>query len=144
MPAAAGPPGAWQRSRAQRPHPVFWVIATALSIIAVTLLARGGGGPSAPAWAQPLTGGGSRGVFAFSGQLASGAFGVYMVDVDSMTIWCYEYQKERGCMRLAAARSWKYDRYLEQFNVCDITPADVERLIEDQRAYKQSDGDVEK
>ena len=89
-------------------------------------------------------GGGSRGVFAFSGQLASGAFGVYMVDVDSMTIWCYEYQKERGCMRLAAARSWKYDRYLEQFNVCDITPADVERLIEDQRAYKQSDGDADK
>lgn len=120
------------------------MIATALSIIAVALLARGGGGPSVPAWAQPLTGGGSRGVFAFSGQLASGAFGVYMVDVDSMTIWCYEYQKERGCMRLAAARSWKYDRYLEQFNVCDITPADVERLIEDQRAYKQSDGEADK
>ncbi|GIK15770.1 MAG: hypothetical protein BroJett003_07340 [Planctomycetota bacterium] len=120
----------------RRAHPVWWVIAAGLLLNAAGQFIRTDGSVASPAWAQVSPGGGGqRGVFAFSGQLASGVYGVYMVDVDSMTMWCYEYQKERGCMRLAAARSWKYDRYLEQHNVCDITPADVERLIEDQRAY---------
>lgn len=124
-----------------RPHPVFWVIAVALAVIAVCELGRASSyGPIALGQVGS-GGGGQRGVFAFSGQLSSGSYGVYMIDVDSMTIWCYEYQKDRGCMRLAAARSWKYDRYLEQHNVCDITPADVERLIEDQRAYRQQAGE---
>lgn len=124
-----------------RPHPVFWLIAGALSVIAVCEMSRAGGAGTMALGQVGSGGGGQRGVFAFSGQLSSGSYGVYMVDVDSMTIWCYEYQKERGCMRLAAARSWKYDRYLEQHNVCDITPADVERLIEDQRAYRQQAGE---
>ena len=45
-----------------------------------------------------------------------------MMDVDAATIWCYEYQDEKNCMRLAGARSWKYDRFLENYNVCDVPP----------------------
>ena len=116
------------------PHPVFWVIAAALVVIAVVLLV----GPGAPkidmlAYGQPTASGGARGVFAFSGQLAKGVYGLYMVDVDAMTVWVYEYLPNKGCLRLAAARTWRYDRYLENHNICDLPPDIVEQMVEEQR-----------
>ncbi len=53
-----------------------------------------------------------------------------------MTIWAYEYLAQKGCLRLAAARTWRYDRYLENHNVCDLPPEAVEQLIEAQREYR--------
>ena len=85
---------------------------------------------------QPVTRGSSRGVFAFSGQLSKGTYGIYMVDVDTMTTWVYEYVAQKGCLRLAAARTWRYDRYLENHNLCGLPPEDVEQLIDDQRQYR--------
>ena len=116
------------------PHPVFWVIAIALAIIA-TVLVIDSGAPKigVPAYAQPATSGGARGVFAFSGQLSKGIYGVYMVDVDAMTLWVYEYLPNKGCLRLAAARTWRYDRYLENHNICDLPPDIVEQMVEEQR-----------
>jgi len=122
------------------PHPVYWIIAAALVVIAVSLVFRGEQSPGQVAFAQPTTSGGLRGVYSFAAELSKGNHGVYMVDVDTMTIWCYEYSREKGCLRLAAARSWKYDRYLENYNVCDIPPEVVEKMVEDQRAYKIKSG----
>lgn len=119
------------------PHPVYWVIATALVIIAISLVIR----PSGPsldnlAYAQMGGSAGARGVFAFSGQLSNNTYGVYMVDSDAMTIWAYEYLPQKGCMRLAAARTWRYDRYLENHNICDLPPDVVEKMVESQRQYR--------
>ena len=127
------PPPAVVASR-RSPHPVYWLIATALVVIAVKLVAT----PSGPDWsnvafAQPSGMVGARGVFAFSGQLAKGTYGLYMVDADTMTIWVYEYQSQKGCLRLAASRTWRYDRYLENYNTCDLPPAMVEEMIDQQR-----------
>ena len=119
------------------PHPVFWVIAVALVVIATTLVTRPDGLSVANlAWAQPTSSGGARGVFAFSAQLSKGTYGVYMVDVDAMTTWVYEYLPQKGCLRLAAARTWRYDRYLESHNLCDLPPDVVEQMVEDQRTYR--------
>ena len=121
----------------RRPHPVYWVIALTLVVIATTLVVRpDGGGVSGLAFGQPVAGGGARGLFAFSGQLSKGTFGVYMVDMDAMTMWVYEYLPQKGCLRLAAARTWRYDRYLESHNLCDLPPEAVERMVEDQRQYR--------
>lgn len=119
------------------PHPVFWVIAAALVVIAVALVLRPDSLP-APGMAlgQPVASGGARGVFAFSGQLSKGTYGVYLVDVDAMTMWVYEYLPQKGCLRLAGARTWRYDRYLEDYNVCGPPPDAVERMVEDQRQYR--------
>jgi hypothetical protein len=58
--------------------------------------------------------------------------------MDTMTIWVYEYLPDRGCMRLAAARTWRYDRYLENHNACgELLPEAVEQLIENQRLDKR-------
>ena len=128
-------------SAKRTPHPVFWVIAIALVVIATTLVTR----PEGPSWppnlidsamGQSVTSAGARGVFAFTGQLTKSTFGVHLVDVDAMTMWTYEYEPARGCLRLASARTWRYDRYLENFNTCNLPPDVVEKMIEDQRAYR--------
>jgi hypothetical protein len=57
-----------------------------------------------------------------------------MVDVDTATIWVYEYVCGKRQLRLAAARTWKFDRYLEEFNVEeDTSPSVIEQLVEEQR-----------
>ena len=122
------------------PHPVYWVIAVALVVIATSLVLRPSGPTGldmgSPAFAQTVSSGGARGIFAFSGQLSKGTYGVYMVDVDAMTAWVYEYLPQKGCLRLAAARTWRYDRYLENHNLCDLPPDVVEQMVEDQRRYR--------
>ena len=122
------------------PHPVFWVIAVALVALAVGQFIRPGAGgvpwPVEQAFGQPVSSGGARGVFAFTGQLSKNTFGVYVVDVDAMTLWAYEYLPQKSCLRLAAARTWRYDRYLENYNICDLPPDAVEKMIEDQRQYR--------
>lgn len=120
-----------------KPHPVFWVIATALVVIATALVLRPEGfkGDNV-AFGQPVTSGGARGLFAFSGQLSKATYGVYMVDVDAMTMWVYEYLPQKGCLRLAAARTWRFDRYLENHNLCDLPPDVVEQMVEEQRRYR--------
>jgi len=126
-----------------RPHPVYWVIAIALTVIATTLVVRDGDVRwGRTAFAQPVSSGGARGVFAFSGQLSQGTYGVYMVDVDAMTMWVYEYLPKKGCVRLAAARTWRYDRYLENHNVCDLPPDVVEQMVEEQRQFRLQSNEI--
>jgi hypothetical protein len=121
----------------RRPHPVYWVIAACLVVITAKLvLAPGGPSLDAAAWAQVTSGAGARGVFALSGQLTKNTYGVYIVDTDAMTLWMYEYVPQKGCLRLAASRTWRYDRYLEDFNGCDLPPAAIEKMVEEQRQYR--------
>ena len=62
-----------------------------------------------------------------------------MLDVDTGTIWCYEFSgqgaKDRK-MELVAGRLWIYDRYLENFNQDEPTPDQVADLIEQMREAK--------
>ena len=72
---------------------------------------------------------GARGIYAFTGQLTSKSYGLFMLDVDSGTVWCYEFQRAANGepqMKLVAARSWISDRYLEEFNVADPVPSAVQ------------------
>ena len=128
-------------SRKSAPHPIYWLIAGALVTIAVTQLSQRGGSPLGEmAFGQPTTSAGARGVFAFSGQLTKSTYGVYVVDTDTATMWMYEYLGAKGCLRLAASRSWRFDRYLENHNLCDLPPETVEQMIEEQRLNrKQAD-----
>jgi len=88
-----------------------------------------------PAFAQqPLVG--ARGIYAFPVQLSPRTYGICMLDVDASTLWCYEYVPTTRKLRLAAARSWIFDRYLEEYNIEGLTPADVGRLVEKQRSRR--------
>ncbi len=128
------------RSAKRGAHPVFWVIATLLAVIAVELGFRETSQsvlPQALGQVDPRVG--ARGVYAFTGQLDKNTYGLFMLDVDTGTIWCYEFRgqgaKDRK-MELVAGRLWIYDRYLENFNQDEPTPEQVADLIEQMRQAK--------
>ncbi|MBX3396922.1 MAG: hypothetical protein KF841_16325 [Phycisphaerae bacterium] len=112
---------------------VLWLIAMLLAIIATAMVLRN----DLPFGARPAFGdspmAGARGIFAFTGQIDRNSYGLFMMDVDNSTIWCYQYVPSLGRLRLVAARSYMYDRYLESHNCGDPTPQMVKQLIEDER-----------
>ncbi len=116
-------------------HPAWWIIALSLAAIAINMSLSSKPAPP-EAIAQNVRGAGARGVFAFTGQLTANTFGVFMVDVDAGTIWCYEYIMAGGQkrLRLVTARSWIYDRYLEEYNVDAPSVSDIQRMVEQQRS----------
>lgn len=130
------PTGEPQSDRvARRLQPVLWVIAIALVANIVLSLIRTGPavGVDSLALAQTTQAAGTRGLFAFSGQMSKNSYGIYMVDTDAMTVWAYEFNQQKNCLRLAAARTWRYDRYLENYNICDLPPEAVEQMVDEQR-----------
>lgn len=130
--------------RPPRNHPVWWVIAISLAAIALNLTFRHDDSDLFPAaMAQTVQSAGARGIFAFTGQMTANTYGLYMVDVDNGTIWCYEIVTEsKGIkkLRLVAARSWIFDRSLEEYNIDEPTPHEVEAMIEAQRAALKTRG----
>ncbi len=127
-------------------QPVSWIIVVLLAVIATALVMRLDEGRlmrSAIAQTESPGGGlvGARGIYAFSGQLTLKTFGLFMLDVDTGTIWCYELSRgtnEELLLRLVAARSWTSDRYLEEFNVADPVPGAVRMMVQQQRAMRQT------
>lgn len=120
----------------QRRQTAHWIIAGLLAVIALGLWTRPetGGLRAALAQNQPLAG--ARGVFAFTGQLDRDQYGLFMLDVDQGTLWCYAFDQVGGSpkLRLVAARTWMYDRYLQDFNCAEPDFRTVQKLVSQQRA----------
>ncbi len=114
----------------------LWVIAFSLATIALCMVLRLDERMLPVAMGQPSGAAGARGVFAFSGQLSDHSYGLYMVDVDAGTMWCYEYMSGPKKLRLVAARSWLYDRYLENQDFDGPSPQEVADMVEAQRLNK--------
>ena len=96
----------------QRQTTVLWIIALLLAVIATALLTRGSSPFSLPQAHGDAPMAGARGIFAFTGQIDRNRFGLFMMDVDSSNVWCYEYLPGSRKLKLVAARSFLYDRYL--------------------------------
>jgi hypothetical protein len=127
MPVSGATPG----SRTSRLNLPQWLTAFFLGVIAACLLLRQDHPLGSVALAQSTAMSGARGVFAFTGQLGKDRFGLFMVDVDQASIWCYEIRGKD--LELMAGRTWRYDRYLENFNVGEQSPADVGKMVEEER-----------
>src|SRR3954471_18753468 len=116
----------------------LWANAGLLAVIVVVLLNRGDA-PSflSAAYAQnqpPIAGG--AGVFIMPAQMQDRVWGCYLLDVDSKTICAYQFYPGEKKLRLTAARSYKWDTRLENFNT-DISPKEVKALIDRQAAAAQ-------
>ncbi len=120
----------------------LWLVGIGLLANAGVLLLRGQSAPEivldrqALAQAQTATPGqplGARGIFMMPAQLGPAAWGLYLMDVDSGTISVYKTTPENNRFRLMAARSFKYDRFLEDFNNESPRPKEVQKLVEDQQ-----------
>lgn len=61
------------------------------------------------------------------------SYGIAMINKDTETIWIYEIAgRAAGASRLnlVAARSWRYDKLLEEYNSGNPTPERVKAIIE--------------
>ncbi len=125
-----------------RSHAAQWMIAVLLAFIAGVLWTPTPGQVASTALAQqqPLVG--ARGVYAFTGQLDHNRFGLFMLDIEQGTVWCYEMDSVGGVrkLRLIAARSWVYDRYLRDFNCAPPDFREVQQLVAQQRAMSAAAG----
>jgi hypothetical protein len=120
--------------RRQKPLLVALYVNAALLLVIVTLLlARSNGAPallpSAFAQNQAAIGGGA-GVFIVPAQFSDTSYGCYIMDVDAQTVCAYQYYGKQ--LKLVAARNFRWDRRLAQFNSENPTPDDVRRMIERQ------------
>jgi hypothetical protein len=122
----------------------LWVNAGLLAVILIVLLTRSGVPSILPAaygqvpQQQPIAGGG--GVFVMPAQMSSNVWGAYLLDVDSQTLAAYQYFPGEKKLRLAASRSYKWDRRLENFNTDNPTPGEVEALVAKQQAGQGGQG----
>ena len=66
-------------------------------------------------------------------QIGRDVYGLAMVDTVAQTLWLYEINS-RGLthdrLKLIAARSWRYDRMLQQYNTAEPKPEQVKTLLE--------------
>ena len=66
-------------------------------------------------------------------QLERNAYGLAMVDIVNQTLWVYQLSNTGPVynrLQLLAARSWRYDRLLQQYNTADPKPQQVKMLLE--------------
>lgn len=120
----------------QRQQTVLWIIAILLAIIATAMVVRTDG----PLAIQPAFGdvslAGARGIYAFTGQLDQDRYGLFMMDVDSSNIWVYEYLPATRKLKLVAARSFRNDRYLEDYCNAEPSPKQVQTMLREQSRIK--------
>lgn len=92
------------------------------------------------------------GILVIPVQIERDSYGLAMVDTVSQTLWLYEINNRgpaHSRLRLLAARSWRYDRLLQQYNTSEPKPEQVKMLLEDlgrqmkeQSKEKQQDLDI--
>jgi len=118
----------------------LWANAAVLAVIAIVLLNRGGAPSLLPsAYGQnqaPIAGG--AGIFVMPAQMQTNVWGCYLLDVDNKTLCAYQFYPGEKKLRLTAARSYRFDTRLENFNT-DIPPKEVKALVERQNAAAAND-----
>ncbi|HEY1628499.1 MAG TPA: hypothetical protein VGF52_01500 [Tepidisphaeraceae bacterium] len=77
--------------------------------------------------------GGGAGVFIVPAQFTVNTFGCYLMDIDSQTLAAYEFFPADKQLRLIAARNFRWDRRLGNFNTEKPTPAEVKELVQQEQ-----------
>ena len=124
-----------QIQRRQSASTAKWLIVVLLAVIAACLLIEVGAATSS-ARAQTAGTGGAPTVFAVAGKVTPETYGLYLVDLENGTICVYQYLPANRRLRLMAARTFVFDRQLEDFNNESPTPREVKKLIEQQRSLR--------
>lgn len=111
--------------------------AIALALIALALFARNessfpGMLPAAYGQGQSAIGGGA-GVFIVPAQFNATTYGCYIMDVDAQTMCAYQFVPGEHNFRLVAARTYKFDRKLNNFNTSPA-PNEIKALVEKELA----------
>jgi len=109
----------------------LYVNAVLLAVIAIVLLTRSDAPHLvSPAFGQtqaPIAGG--SGLFVMPAQFSGTTWGCYVMDTDSQTLCAYQFVPGEKYLRFIAARNFKFDRQLRNFNT-EPSPLEVKELVE--------------
>lgn len=106
-----------------------WLIAVLLVLhLLVMLLGPNGSAATAQGVGGGAFRGDASGVFVVPAQLGKDAYGAYLVDSRAGTIVLYQFNSSNQKLRLAAARTFVFDRYLENYNT-DPSPSEIADLV---------------
>jgi hypothetical protein len=105
----------------------LYVNAALLACVLVAVLSRGGSGVALAAPSMPPIGGGG-GVYMMPGQFSSTNWGCYLLDIDKQTLCAYEYIPSGKQLKLVAARYYRHDRDLRNYNTSP-SPEEIERIV---------------
>jgi hypothetical protein len=126
----------------QRPLVIaLYVNAALLAGILLFLYSRHSAPPflSAAYGQNQLPIGGGAGVFLVPAQFLDHSYGVYLMDIDAQTLCAYQFKNEK--LNLIAARNFRWDRRLGQFNTGAPSPEDVRKMVErEQQGARILDG----
>ena len=107
--------------------------AVLLLCILIALLSGGSSSSMLPAAFGQVQGpiAGGAGIFVVPAQFSSNTWGCYVMDVDAQTLCAYQYYPGEKMLKLLAARNFKFDRRLNNFNTMP-SPAEVADLVDKQ------------
>ena len=110
-----------------------WLLSAVIASTAVCLFWLGGRFTTPANVQAQLQTGYSEGVMVIPIQLERDLYGLAMVDTNAQTLWVYEVRSRGPAynrLKLLAARSWRYDKLLKQYNTADPNPEQVKLLLE--------------
>ena len=118
--------------KARRPGLAILMTITAVSVLlVVVLLAQQ---PPAMGDSQPeITASSGANIIAVAVQIYPGSEAIALIDKDRQTLCLYQYRPDAApheSFVLLAARSFRYDCLLENFNNGQPTPADIRKMVE--------------
>ena len=129
------------RSRRQRSSRrvvvALYVNAALLLAVFAALLFKDGRGsisllPAAYGADGPAIGGGGN-LYVIPGQFSERTYGCYVMDTDAQTLCVYRFDGAATTLRLIAARNFRHDRRLSDFNT-QPPPKEVEVMVETERS----------
>lgn len=124
--------------------PKRWLL-PAFVLVGIVFVLFAGSKPMVPTKALaevPIQEGGS--IVVVPVQIDRDSYGVVMVDKANETIWVYEINSRgpaQNRLRLLAARSWQYDRQLQEYNTGEPKPEQIRLLLE---AYRRRQKELNK
>ncbi len=112
-----------------------WAIVVLLSVIATCLIMEIGFGTSAATAQVTSVGGGD--VLVVGGQITKDSYGLYLVDTRKQALAVYQWLPGSRKLRLMAARTFKFDVQLDEYNADKPTPSEVKLLVEQSKRLGQ-------
>jgi hypothetical protein len=125
--------------RARRRHPValaLYLNAAVLLALMAVLLTRDSSPRLIPvalgqaAQQQPAPIAGGAGLFLMPAQFSENVWGCYIMDVDQQTLCAYTVSGSPPQLKLVAARDFRFDRRLKNYNTQHPSPQEVKELVE--------------
>ena len=77
--------------------------------------------------------GSESGILVVPVQIERDSYGIAMIDTVGQNLWIYEINSRgpaHSRLKLLAARSWRYDKLLQQYNTAEPKPEQVKSLLE--------------